>query len=231
MTTFRTILARRIPTALAIAGTVVACSVATSVAGQLLTGSSIKNESLTGSDVKNASIGSVDVTNGSLGLADLSAVAKTALTGQTGAVGPAGPAGPAGTPGAAGPRGLSAWDEIPLGQTVTGTFYERYPNDTAGIASFSVNLPGTAPAPLTSANVNFAPSVIGADVDATCTGTVTAPTAPAGKVCIYPNGTTGLVANSALGTSDLLASRGFRVIYSVNAANVSFSGTWAYNAG
>ena len=46
-----------------------------------------------------------------------------------------------------------------------------------------VTLPGVAPVALTDATVNFASGA--SDNDATCTGTVAAPTAPPGKVCIY----------------------------------------------
>lgn len=237
MTSIRTILARRIPTTLAIAGTVAVCSVASAFAASaLITGANVKNETLTGADVKNSSITSPDVMNGSLMSADLSGEAKAALKGDTG---PAGPAGPAGAPGAAGaagatgpagPRGVSGWDEIPTGKTLTGSFYERFPNDTAGYAALSISLPARANGPLSTALVNFASSTVGADDDATCTGTVAAPTAPAGQVCIYPNITTGVMANTALGNQDLLDRTGFRILYYVDATNVSFSGTWAYTA-
>src|SRR3954471_4295999 len=46
-----------------------------------------------------------------------------------------------------------------------------------------VQLPGMAPADLSNGTVNFAAG--GADADPACSGTATAPTAPAGKVCLY----------------------------------------------
>ena len=47
-----------------------------------------------------------------------------------------------------------------------------------------MTLPGTAPVALTGNAVNFAKSGAN-DNDSSCTGTVAAPTAPPGKVCIY----------------------------------------------
>ena len=84
------------------------------------------------------------------------------------------------------PLGVAA---IASGQTVSGNFGVTG-NYGKGLMNLSVSLPGKAPAPLLSSDVNFAldENVETIDDDAACTGTAAAPTAPAGKVCIYPYG-------------------------------------------
>ncbi|MFQ5557832.1 MAG: S-layer homology domain-containing protein [Acidimicrobiales bacterium] len=75
---------------------------------------------------------------------------------------------------------------IPSGTTVTGFDQIDHSvikdNEDMFVA---VQLPGRAPVALTDTTVNFATNALAADGDAACTGTVAAPTAPAGKVCIY----------------------------------------------
>ena len=75
---------------------------------------------------------------------------------------------------------------VPSGKTVTGygTFDHSIIGDNEDVY-VAVQLPGKATTPLTAATVNFAPSPLAVDDDATCTGTVAAPTAPPGKVCLY----------------------------------------------
>jgi len=107
------------------------------------------------------------------------------LAGGPGTPGPTGAAGPTGSTGS---RGFSAWEAIPSGQTVTGSMIW----DEAVIANNAdfrvyVPFPGKA-TPITDDNsVNFAidSSDATVDDDAACLGTVQAPTAPPGKVCIY----------------------------------------------
>jgi hypothetical protein len=105
-----------------------------------------------------------------------------------GGTGADGAQGPRGADGAQGPRGFSAWDEIPAGQTVTGSMIW----DSALIADnadhfINVQFPGKAAAGLTNATINFATDAlpITGDDDSACLGSVAVPTAPAGKVCIY----------------------------------------------
>jgi len=107
-------------------------------------------------------------------------VAGGAGTGATGATGPAG---------SVGPRGFSAWDAIPSGQTVTGSMiWDDHVVLAGGRFSIYVPFPGKATPAITSdSNVNFAPDGFAqtTDDDSACRGTVGAPTAPSGKVCIY----------------------------------------------
>jgi hypothetical protein len=94
-----------------------------------------------------------------------------------------------------------------------------------------VQLPGMAPADLSNGTVNFAAG--GADADPACSGTATAPTAPAGKVCLY------LLSAAGSGTAvdgqaipGLAGSRSGFVVHATNAAlgETGAFGTWAYTA-
>ncbi|MCU1391665.1 MAG: hypothetical protein JWM34_93 [Ilumatobacteraceae bacterium] len=98
----------------------------------------------------------------------------------------------AGSAGAAGPMGLPGPaavipSAITSGKTVTG--YEAFDYDviSAGTRDFIVHLPAKAGVSLTDDTVNFANSmtVITPENDILCTGTYQAPTAPAGRVCLY----------------------------------------------
>jgi hypothetical protein len=142
------------------------------------------------------------------------------------APGAAGPAGPAGASGA------SAWDTIPSGQTVTGGYvFDSSTTGATGADSISISLPGVAPAALTDATVNFASG--GADNDATCTGSAAAPTAPAGKVCIYPVVDTNVQDLEGFRASTL-ADQGFVIVFVPATATIAqdmfFDVTWAYTA-
>lgn len=149
----------------------------------------------------------------------------------SGSQGPAGPAGPAG------PQGPAAWEEIPSGTVITGAlnFDGQQPSDGS---SDEINIPigGIAPVALTDGKVNFAPTSGGSfgDQDATCTGTVNNPTAPAGKVCIYVAFSDGIVRSSTAGWAPFYeADRGFNVgIVPAGdpGADMYLFGAWAYTA-
>ncbi len=129
---------------------------------------------------------------------------------------------------------------IPSGTTVTGE--ARW--DHASVSDnedlqFIVELPGRAPTALTSdLNVNFAPAAgsLTFDTDATCTGTSGAPTAPAGKVCLYistSNLVDGLRGKSTVETS--FQDRYFRIDARTNDGTAPGNDmyldiTWAYTA-
>ena len=153
---------------------------------------------------------------------------------QAGPQGEPGQQGPKGDTGSQGPRGLSSYDAIPAGQTVTG--FERFDVETGranGNFQFAVDLPALAPVAITNEAANFAPSGVVLDGDATCTGTVATPTAPAGKFC-------GYLAKISVNSGDVSASafevgprrEGVRVAFTGVAANsdayVEFA--WAYTA-
>jgi hypothetical protein len=123
---------------------------------------------------------------------------------------------------------------IPSGITVTGAF--GISSNVAGAANDLrevVDLPGLAPADLSDETVNFANAVGPIDVDLSCTGNPNAPTAPAGKVCLYLSSTQG-VDTTVEGTAipSLLGSRsGFAVhAASLTTGSTGVFGTWAYTA-
>jgi hypothetical protein len=94
-----------------------------------------------------------------------------------------------------------------------------------------VQLPGMAPADLSNGTVNFAAG--GADADPACSGTVTAPTAPAGKVCLYLSSAAGSgTAVDGQAIPGLAGSRSGFVVHATNAAlgETGAFGTWAYTA-
>jgi hypothetical protein len=157
--------------------------------------------------------------------------AGAGATGPAGAPGAPGGTGPMGVPGA---RGLSAWDVIPSGQTVTGNFGITEQYSAAASVNFSVSLPARAPTAILTANVNFAvdASTVTTDDDATCTGTAAAPTAPAGKVCLYPYLSTFGTATGLNGfQAQNLGDQAFYITYAIpSATTVSLFLTWAYTA-
>ncbi len=152
--------------------------------------------------------------------------------GTQGPTGPQGATGPQGDTGASGLRGLSAWDTIPSGQTVIGELiFDTHQSETLDFDAIYTAFPGRAPAPVN--DVNFAPHQAASDDDPTCTGTGPAPTAPAGKVCLYI--ITVSPENQVAGGSGILADRGFRVAVTptelLNAGGEQFIyATWAYTA-
>jgi hypothetical protein len=94
-----------------------------------------------------------------------------------------------------------------------------------------VQFPGMAPADLSNGTVNFAAG--GADADASCTGSATAPTAPAGKVCLYLSGGAGT--GTTVDGQMIPGLAGSRAGFVVHATNVTLGeagafGTWAYTA-
>jgi hypothetical protein len=95
-----------------------------------------------------------------------------------------------------------------------------------------VQLPGAAPADLSDATVNFA-NVGAADTDPSCTGSAAAPTAPAGKVCLYLSAGAGVGTTvDGQGIPGLAGSRSGFVVHAANTTlgEVGAFGTWAYTA-
>jgi hypothetical protein len=143
---------------------------------------------------------------------------------------------------------------IPPGTTVTGAFgigsnvtaavtvivddpdpdYDATATATTAMTSDIrqvVQLPGPAPADLSDATVNFASG--GSDNDASCTGTVVAPTAPAGKVCLYLSSAAGTgTAVDGQAIPGLTGSRAGFVVHATNGTlgQTGAFGTWAYTA-
>ena len=123
---------------------------------------------------------------------------------------------------------------IPSGTTVTGAW--NYLSPPGVNIDLVEAFPAPAPAPLTDATVNFEKEAAGfaTDADPTCNGEASAPTAPAGRVCIYiDHGTT---TGKALGGHALqylptspTSRYGFEIA-TEGGGNGQAGGTWAYTA-
>jgi hypothetical protein len=162
-----------------------------------------------------------------------------------GAIGPTGATGSRGATGSTGAPGATILGgSIPSGTTVTGAWGGRYiAPQLAGNNSYliSYSLPVKAPAPLLDVNVNAAPNAAAGDPDASCTGSVDAPTAPAGTVCLYIGSSnnaqvTGFsLISPGSGTTRAGDDYGFivRILDTGtvgDTATTSAEGTWAYTA-
>jgi hypothetical protein len=121
-------------------------------------------------------------------------------------------------------------DTIPSGKTVTGLY--GVTGSYSGTVNMSVSLPAKAPVAITAANVNFAADASAStiDDDATCTGTSAAPTAPAGKVCIYPYGIGSLIASLQGFQANVLGDQAFYIAWSGSVGQTALYVTWAYTA-
>jgi hypothetical protein len=125
---------------------------------------------------------------------------------------------------------------IPAGATVTG--YASYDHSVISDNTdvmVSVQLPAPAPVNLSSNIVNFAPHALAIDDDATCTGTAAAPTAPAGKVCLYIVQSANVDGGAGYDTEAAgFLNRGFLIQFFTNSASLGadlyFRVTWAYTA-
>ena len=128
---------------------------------------------------------------------------------------------------------------IPSGTTVTGAFgfsANVTPAATGGITATDlkqvVSLPGLAANDLTDELVNFGNAVAVGDPDPACTGRVLAPTAPAGRVCLYLSASVGVgtvVTGEAIPL--LTGSRAGFVVHATQANSATgVFGTYAYTA-
>jgi hypothetical protein len=229
--------------AFAVSGTSFAQGAATRV-GRLISGSSIKRGSITGNRIRSNSLTGKQIDEKSLATVPSAAVAKRAQTADRATNAQrATNADNALTLGGTAAAGFLTYasQAIPSGATVTGAFgfagtvtvtdltatATATGNDMAQV----VSLPGTAPADLTDATVNFAPTPAATDGDPACAGNITAPTAPAGKVCLY------IASAAGTGTTveglALPGSRAGFVVHAVSAAASAATGVfgvWAYTA-
>ncbi len=181
-----------------------------------VTGADIKDEDVAGADIKNGDVASADLKDGDVAEDDLSTAVKTKLN----------------------TTDTSPWEKIPSGQTVTGGFYHYYNTVATGYSHVAnMQLPALPPSAFDVEGVNFAAdsNPTTTDDSALCTGTSSAPTAPAGKICLYLTTASGVTNLNALGWTDA-AHREMGLWYltwsDTNAAGAAtqFWGTWAYTA-
>lgn len=212
----------------------------TAYAANTIRSGDIVNGQVKRADIANNAVTSGKVKNGSLLKKDFKASELATLRGPAGATGATGAPGAPGAKGDKGDKGDPGTSvfasTIPSGQTVTGVLGLR-DNGAAAAGAFVnyvVSLPVPAPAELTAANVNFAPDPGASDDDATCTGTSSAPTAPAGKVCLYLLSSSNAVTAQGfqvVGGSSGANRRGFNVGWDTSAAGATeLRASWAYTA-
>jgi hypothetical protein len=122
---------------------------------------------------------------------------------------------------------------IPSGITVRGVFMGWEQGTGASTFQTSESFPAPAPANLQNSDVNFHPTDHANDDDPSCTGSATSPTAPPGKVCIYPSAG-GPVNGDAHGVAMLPGTEGSRFGFQINGqtgpSGAAMNGTWAYTA-
>jgi hypothetical protein len=141
------------------------------------------------------------------------------LPGGTGAQGPAGP------------RGVSAWEPVPPGVTITGTALWRRPMSNGQISWETVTMGARPAVPLVLETIGFqnSPVVAPADVDPDCTGSADTPTAPPGQLCAYVIVSSGVTTVSAIPPPDDYGN--FSVSFTANGASqVYLQVAWAYTA-
>ena len=179
--------------------------------------------------LRTAAVTSAKVKDGSLARRDFRA---GELAGAPGPAGPAGLTGPAGKDGQPGAPGRSALEPLRSGETIHGVVGADEHVDTANSGTtFGVveTFPVPAPQPLQGGDV----SVDGAsDVGNRCTGTLEAPTAPPGVVCIYNGSSQNAEDLEGLATPTGAGSRfGFEIRWGApDLGDTSIRATWAYQA-
>jgi hypothetical protein len=234
--------------AFAVSGTSLAQGAAARI-GKLISGSSIKKGSIPGNRLAKGGvtadrIKSNSLTGKQINEATLATVPNAASAGKAQTAGTATNAQRATNAdnalalgGAAAASYLTfATRTIPSGVTVTGAFgiSSNVTNATPPTNDIRqvVQLPGLAPSDLTDATVNFGNAAGAVDVDPACTGTPNAPTAPAGKVCLYLAATqTPDTTVEGTAIPSLPGSRAGFVVHSASlTSGTGAFGTWAYTA-
>ena len=211
-----------------------------------ITGAQVANSSLTGADIKNGSIAAADVKKGSL-TADrfragqIPAGAK-GDKGDTGATGKQGDQGIQGIQGIQGEKGLKGdqgvpgpypTGSLPSGVTLKGAFRTSAQGDSSAISGGAVSFAF----PLAS---DPTPHLIadGGEPTTECPGTVAAPTALAGHLCLYEEFASAAITSKIIGnpvnnTSNEASKFGFTYqaqIGTGSATNFAWVGTWAVTA-
>ena len=124
---------------------------------------------------------------------------------------------------------------IPSGVTIVGNLtWDSHGSTNLLPDRLYVAFPGRAPVPLTDTKVNFNQPGVTGDGDPECTGGVNAPTAPAGKVCIYLVTSAGMATNQLYGNAGYpLADAGFELAFFPNGTDdvdQFVYASWAYTA-
>jgi hypothetical protein len=225
--------------AFAVSGTSFAQGAATRV-GKLISGSSIKRGSITGVRVKSNSLTGKQINEKSLATVPSADTARRAqLADRATNAQRATNADNALTLGGTAAAGFMTYaaQVVPSGATVTGAFgiagTVTDPPATGNDLEQVVSLPGYAGGDLADETINFAPNAAATDGDAGCAGNAAAPTAPAGKVCLYLTAAPGLGTTvEGLAIPGYLGSRAGFVVHATTAGGTTAGafGTWAYTS-
>ncbi len=124
---------------------------------------------------------------------------------------------------------------IPSGVTVTGNLiWDSHGSTNTNTVRSYVPFPGRAPMALVDTMVNFNQPGVTGDGDPQCNGAAFAPTAPAGKVCIYLVSSGGMATNQLFGNVGYpLADAGFELAFFPNGTDdvdQYVYASWAYTA-
>ncbi len=166
-----------------------------------------------GADIVDNTVTGRDIRNGSLSATDLAAATRSSFT------------------------DTSPWEKVPSGRTIRGGFYDEYTIQHDGDNHvLNLQLPALPRNELT--DVDFAEdgNPITFDANPECTGTADAPTAPAGKLCLYLSSSSNvdMISGNMWSTA---ATRNLGLFYLywtddslVASAHALLYGTWAYTA-
>jgi hypothetical protein len=188
--------------------------------------SQIKSGAVKNADLAKNAVTSNKVKDGSLLSADFKPGQLVA-----GAPGATGPQGPKGDPGAAGAKGdtgatgRSALTPLQTGETLVGGFDLDTEAPVGGAGDFRTFVPFSIPAPSAPTAAFIAPA-------GSCSGTHSAPTAPAGKVCVYVTASSNATLFATLDPGTPAILHGFVVGFNVgaNSGDTYAYGSWAYTA-
>ena len=205
----------------------------TSYAALTITSKNVKDGTLTGKDIKNNSVSSADVRNGSL-------LSKDFKPGQlvAGAPGPQGSPGATGAKGDKGDPGANGTNGTDGAQGEPGPLLATLPSGKTLRGAFGVAFTATAPFQYMSDSISFPFPPEGAITTrvvprdgtppAQCRGTVSAPQASPGNLCIFVGSDTN--ANS-VNAYPLAGNHGAVVFATTKTTNTAeINGTWAVTA-
>ena len=166
----------------------------------------IHKGAVTTAKIKKGAVGQAKIKNGSVGATKLDAATNANI--------------------------VPPWGTIPSGKTVTGFFKgERMSGAVVGSVGTYLVLPADAPEKILAGKVAFGTSAGGTTIDPRCTGTVYAPTAPAGVFCVYAS-TYGLKNGTAYASTFGGNQRAIGLSFDESSPNIptAYSGGWAYTA-
>ena len=197
-----------------------------------MTGDRIKANSVTGTQINESTLATVPsaLTAKRVGIADRATNAQRATNADNSlALGGTAAAGYLTFATRAIPSGVTVTGAFGIGSNVTATGSTAMANDVVQVVQF----PGTATGDLGNDLVNFAPGAGAGDADAACGGSAAAPSAPAGKVCLYLSASAGV--DTVVDGEVVPGLPGSRLGFAVHAVSPTTGvtgvyGTWAYTA-